>query len=122
MYDIIVVGAGPAGLTAALYAVRAGKSVLLLEKANYGGQMAFSPKIEYLRTGNNGRRAVLRGVGLQNYRHRRYKGSQNRGGLIQRQGGYISDGNTAQNSRGEERKRVFGQWHILLCGLRRSFF
>lgn len=46
MYDIIVVGAGPAGLTAALYAVRAGKSVLLLEKANYGGQMAFSPKIE----------------------------------------------------------------------------
>lgn len=46
MYDIIVVGAGPAGLTAALYAVRAGKSVLLLEKANYGGQMASSPKIE----------------------------------------------------------------------------
>ena len=46
MYDIIVIGAGPAGLTAALYSVRAGKSVLVLEKANYGGQMALSPRIE----------------------------------------------------------------------------
>lgn len=46
MTDIIVVGAGPAGLTAALYARRAEKSVLILEKANFGGQMTFSPKIE----------------------------------------------------------------------------
>ena len=46
MYDIIVIGAGPAGLTAALYSVCAGKSVLVLEKANYGGQMALSPRIE----------------------------------------------------------------------------
>lgn len=46
MYDIIVVGGGSAGLTAALYSVRAGKSVLVLEKANYGGQMALSPRIE----------------------------------------------------------------------------
>ena len=46
IYDIIVVGAGPAGLTAALYGLRAGKSVLILEKGAFGGQATFSPKIE----------------------------------------------------------------------------
>ena len=46
MYDIIVVGAGPAGLTAAIYARRADKSVLVLDKGMFGGQMTFSPKIE----------------------------------------------------------------------------
>ncbi len=46
MYDIIIVGGGPAGLTAAIYARRAGKSVLIIEKENFGGQMTFSPKIE----------------------------------------------------------------------------
>ena len=46
MYDIIVVGAGPAGLTAALYARRAERSVLVLEKSTFGGQMTYSPKIE----------------------------------------------------------------------------
>ncbi len=46
MYDIIVIGGGPAGLTAALYALRANKKVLILEKSGFGGQMTFSPKIE----------------------------------------------------------------------------
>ncbi len=46
MYDIIVVGAGPAGLTAAIYGRRADKSVLVLERGTFGGQMTFSPKIE----------------------------------------------------------------------------
>ncbi|MBQ9510970.1 MAG: FAD-dependent oxidoreductase [Clostridia bacterium] len=46
MYDIIIIGAGPAGLTAALYARRAGKTVLIIEKSTFGGQMTFSPKIE----------------------------------------------------------------------------
>ena len=46
MYDIIIIGAGPAGLTAAIYARRAGKSVLVIEKSTFGGQMTFSPKIE----------------------------------------------------------------------------
>ena len=46
MYDIIIVGAGPAGLTAAIYARRAGKSVLVLEKDTFGGQITFSPKLE----------------------------------------------------------------------------
>ena len=43
---IIIIGAGPAGLTAAIYARRAEKSVLILEKGVFGGQMTFSPKIE----------------------------------------------------------------------------
>lgn len=46
MYDIIIVGGGPAGLTAAIYALRAGKTVLVVEKNSFGGQIAFSPKVE----------------------------------------------------------------------------
>lgn len=46
IYDILIVGAGPAGLTAAIYARRAGKSVLVLEKDTFGGQVTFSPKLE----------------------------------------------------------------------------
>ncbi len=46
MYDIIIVGAGPAGLTAAIYAKRAGKSVLVLEAMAYGGQIINTPDIE----------------------------------------------------------------------------
>ncbi len=46
MYDIIIVGAGPAGLTAALYALRANKKILLLEKKCYGGQIINADKID----------------------------------------------------------------------------
>ena len=46
MHDIIIIGAGPAGLTAALYALRADKSVLVLEKETFGGQITFSPNVE----------------------------------------------------------------------------
>ena len=46
LYDIIIVGAGPAGLTAAIYARRANKTVLILDKGAFGGQIAFSPKVE----------------------------------------------------------------------------
>lgn len=46
IYDIIVVGAGPAGLTAAIYAGRANKSVLVLEKDTFGGQITSSPQVE----------------------------------------------------------------------------
>ena len=46
MYDIIIIGAGPAGLTAAIYARRAGKSVLVLEAKTYGGQIVNTTDIE----------------------------------------------------------------------------
>ena len=46
MYDVLIVGGGPAGLTAAVYGLRAGKTVLVIEKAGFGGQIAFSPKVE----------------------------------------------------------------------------
>ena len=46
MHDIIVVGGGPAGMTAALYALRNGKSALVIEREGFGGQVALSPKIE----------------------------------------------------------------------------
>ncbi len=46
MYDILIVGGGPAGLTAAIYGLRAGKSVLVIEKNGFGGQIAYSPKVE----------------------------------------------------------------------------
>lgn len=46
MYDVIVIGGGPAGLTAALYAVRSGKKVLLFEKESYGGQISKSALVE----------------------------------------------------------------------------
>ena len=46
LYDIIVIGGGASGMSAALYALRSGKSVLLLEKETVGGQIANSPRVE----------------------------------------------------------------------------
>lgn len=46
LYDIIIVGAGPAGLTSAIYAGRANKKVLVLEAKTYGGQIINTPDIE----------------------------------------------------------------------------
>lgn len=46
VYDLIVVGAGPAGMTAALYALRAQKTVLLIDDQGYGGQITLSDRVE----------------------------------------------------------------------------
>ena len=45
MFDIIIVGGGPSGMTAALYALRSSKTVLILEKESFGGQIATSPSV-----------------------------------------------------------------------------
>ena len=46
MYDIIIVGAGPAGLTAAIYGQRAGKKTLLIDARGFGGQILNTPEVE----------------------------------------------------------------------------
>ena len=46
MYDIIIIGAGPAGMTAALYAKQARKNILVLEKEIYGGQILKADKVK----------------------------------------------------------------------------
>lgn len=46
MYDIIIIGGGAAGMTSALYALRNGKKVLVLESESLGGQIATSPRLE----------------------------------------------------------------------------
>ncbi len=46
MYDIVIIGGGPAGLTAAVYACRAGKTALVLERDGFGGQIARSARVE----------------------------------------------------------------------------
>lgn len=46
MYDVVIIGAGTAGLSAAIYAVRAGKSAVLIERESYGGQIINSPEVE----------------------------------------------------------------------------
>lgn len=45
MYDIVIVGGGPAGMTAAIYGLRAGKHVLLIEGNTFGGQITLSPSV-----------------------------------------------------------------------------
>lgn len=45
-YDEIIIGGGPSGMTAALYSLRAGRSVLIIEQASFGGQIATSPRVE----------------------------------------------------------------------------
>ena len=64
MYDIIIIGGGPAGLTAAVYALRANKTVLVLEKGSFGGQITYSPKVENIPGFVSVTGSVISGPGL----------------------------------------------------------
>ena len=46
MSDVIIIGAGPAGLSAAIYVQRAGKQALVLEAMTFGGQIVNTPEVE----------------------------------------------------------------------------
>ena len=46
LYDVIIIGAGPAGLTAGIYCLRANLKTLILEKESIGGQIASSPLVQ----------------------------------------------------------------------------
>jgi thioredoxin reductase (NADPH) len=46
IFDILIIGGGPAGMTAALYAARAGKKPCIIDKTGFGGQIIHSPKVE----------------------------------------------------------------------------
>ena len=54
VYDVIVIGGGAAGMTAALYALRNGKTVMILEREGFGGQITHSPKVENFPGGSGG--------------------------------------------------------------------
>ena len=49
MYDIVIVGGGIAGMTAAIYGLRAGKKVMLIEGTTFGGQITLSPMWRIIR-------------------------------------------------------------------------
>lgn len=53
MYDVIIIGGGPAGITAGIYAIRSGLKTLILEKANLGGQVINTYEIKNFPTYNN---------------------------------------------------------------------
>ena len=114
MTDIIVVGAGPAGLTAAIYALRAGKSVLVLEKENFGGQVNYSPKIENYPGFTN-----ISGSELADLLVEQALAQGAQLDLEQVQSGDNSDRRKAQAFERTGRGKVYRQRHFVLRSMRR---
>lgn len=70
IYDMIIIGGGPAGYTAALYASRAGLNTLIFERMAVGGQMALTDVIENYPGFENGIEGFMLGMNMQNQAHR----------------------------------------------------
>ena len=75
IYDIIIIGGGPAGYTAALYASRAGLSTLLLERMSAGGQMALTGDIENYPGFDEGIDGLTLGIKMQQKESLKFAGS-----------------------------------------------
>ena len=70
IYDVLIIGGGPAGYTAALYAARAGLSTIIFEKLAVGGQMALTDTIENYPGFEDGIEGFMLGMNMQNQAHK----------------------------------------------------
>ena len=70
IYDIIIIGGGPAGYTAALYASRAGLDTLVIEKMSIGGQMTLTDTIDNYPGFDEGIDGFTLGMKMQNSAHK----------------------------------------------------
>ena len=133
MYDVIVIGGGPAGMTAALYAKRAGKSVMMLESDAFGGQIATAPRVENFpsvneiagaRLADNMFEQVLsHGVefdmGRASVERQSAVYSQDGILFVFRQGGGVGYGRIAQEARCAVGRKTCRKGDMLLRGMRR---
>ena len=118
-FDIVIVGAGTAGLTAAIYALRAGKTVLVTEGESFGGQITSSPRVENY--------PGISQISGSEFADNLVSQAMELGADVNRfkqlpvQVRYNRHRSAPQTARSGRRKRPRGQGSVLLRGVRRSF-